>query len=249
MNSRIYRIGLFKILGIPLRGLLIGLSIVSGGLLAQTPTLTDNLIGLNSPQGEQLLMSSQARQDYLPLSIQFVTQENLAYCGVASIVMVLNALSIPAPESPGFGQYNFFTQENFFNSQAKKVITPDVVARQGMTLEELGQLLESYPVKAQVYHGGDVTLEEFRQLLARNLQETGNFVLVNYLRKAIGQETGGHISPVAAYNQQEDRFLILDVSRYKYPPVWVTAEELWQATATVDSVSGKTRGFVLVSHR
>ncbi|MGQ4649711.1 phytochelatin synthase family protein [Lyngbya aestuarii] len=251
MNSRIYRISSLKIIGIPLRALIIGISIsiFSRGLLAQTPTLTENLIDLNSPQGEQLLMTSQARKDYLPLSIHFITQENLAYCGVASIVMVLNALSIPAPESPGFGQYRFFTQENFFNSQAKKVITPDVVARQGMTLEELGQLLESYPVKAQVYHGGDVTLEEFRRLLAQNLQETGNFVLVNYLRKAIGQETGGHISPVAAYNEQEDRFLILDVSRYKYPPVWVTAEELWQATATVDPVSGKTRGFVLLNQR
>jgi len=92
-----------------------------------------------------------------------------------------------------------------------------------------------------------VTLDEFRNLVSKNLQEPGNFVLVNYLRKAIGQETGGHISPVAAYNEETDRFLILDVSRYKYPPVWVKAEELWKAMATVDSVSGKTRGFVLVS--
>lgn len=92
-----------------------------------------------------------------------------------------------------------------------------------------------------------MTLDEFRTLVSKNLQESGNFVLVNYLRKAIGQETGGHISPVAAYNEETDRFLILDVSRYKYPPVWVKAEELWKAMATVDSVSGKTRGFVLVS--
>ena len=27
-----------------------------------------------------------------------------------------------------------------------------------------------------------------------------HFVIVNYLRKAIGQETGGHISPLAAYD-------------------------------------------------
>jgi hypothetical protein len=44
-------------------------------------------------------------------------------------------------------------------------------------------------------------------------------VIVNYLRKAIGQEKGGHISPLAAYDAETDRFLILDVSRYKYPPV------------------------------
>jgi Phytochelatin synthase len=36
--------------------------------------------------------------------------------------------------------------------------------------------------------------------------------------RAIGQEQGGHISPLAAYDAETDRFLILDVSRYKYPP-------------------------------
>jgi Phytochelatin synthase len=72
-------------------------------------------------------------------------------------------------------------------------------------------------------------------------------VIINYLRKAIGQEKGGHISPLAAYNKQTYRFLILDVSRYKYPPVWVKSEELWKAMATIDSASGKTRGFVFVS--
>ena len=46
---------------------------------------------------------------------------------------------------------------------------------------------------------------------------------MNYLRKAIGQERGGHISPLAAYDAKSDRFLILDVARYKYPPVWVKA--------------------------
>ncbi|NET62002.1 MAG: glutathione gamma-glutamylcysteinyltransferase [Symploca sp. SIO2E6] len=236
----------FQIICLPLPTLLLGLSL-AGGLRAQTLPLAENLINLNSTIGEELLIESQARQDYLPLSIQFVTQRNGAYCGVASMVMVLNALSVPAPETPGIAKYNTFTQDNFFNAKAREVITPEIVSRQGMTLAELGGLLESYPVTAQVYHGGDVTLTEFRNLVVKNLQEPNNFVLVNYLRKTIRQEIGGHISPVAAYNQETDRFLILDVSRYKYPPVWVKAEELWQAIATIDSTSGKTRGFVLVS--
>ncbi|MCV3216990.1 phytochelatin synthase family protein [Plectonema radiosum NIES-515] len=50
-----------------------------------------------------------------------------------------------------------------------------------------------------------------------------------------------------ASNEQTDRFLILDVSRYKYPPVWVKAADLWKAMSTTDSESGKTRGFVFVS--
>lgn len=249
MNTSKHRISIFKVIRLPLQAAIIGLSLASGGLLAQILQLPQNLINLNSTEGEKLLMESKALQDYFPLSIQFVTQKNQAYCGVASSIMVLNAIAIPAPEAPEYAPYHLFTQDNFFNTQTQKVVTPDVVSRRGMTLAQLGKLLESYPVKAEVHHAGELTLDEFRTLVVKNLQEPKNFVLVNYLRKAIGQETGGHISPLAAYNEKTDRFLILDVSRYKYPPVWVKAEELWKAMATVDSDSGKTRGFVLVSPR
>ncbi|MDX2211889.1 MAG: phytochelatin synthase family protein [Oculatellaceae cyanobacterium bins.114] len=215
---------------------------------AQTLPLPPDLIAFNSPQGEELLIESEARDDFWNLSSQFVTQVNQAYCGVASMVMVLNSLGIPAPEVPQYAPYHVFTQENFFDNPAtRQALSPDVVAQQGMTLDELGQLLSSYSVGVQVHHAADTTLEAFRQQVVENLDQPGNFVLVNYLRSAIGQERGGHISPIAAYNQESDRFLILDVARYKYPPVWVEAEDLWRAMATVDSTSGKTRGFVLVS--
>ncbi len=167
------------------------------------------------------MLESKARKDYWNLSMQFVTQNNQAYCGVASIVMVLNALSIPAPVAQEYSPYHVFTQNNFFNNeQTKKVLSPEVVSRQGMTLEQLGQLLESYPVKVKVHHASKSSLEN-RSSVVANLKQPDNFVLVNYLRKSMGQEKGGHISPIAAYNQETDRFLILDVSRYKYPPIWV----------------------------
>ena len=44
------------------------------------------------------------------------------------------------------------------------------------------------------------TLQAFRKQVAENLPQPGNFVLVNYLRREIGQEWGGHISPIAAYD-------------------------------------------------
>lgn len=52
-------------------------------------------------------------------------------------------------------------------------------------------------------------------------------MLVNYRRSALNQPGGGHISPIAAYHQKSDRFLILDVAAYKYPPTWVSTKELW----------------------
>ncbi|MBD2136491.1 phytochelatin synthase family protein [Anabaena sp. FACHB-1237] len=226
------------------------LSICLGGrsTLSQTLPLTSNLISFNTPAGERLLLSSRSRSDFFPLSTQFVTQENQAFCGVASMVMVLNSLQVSAPEAPEYKPFKVFTQGNFFNNpKTIKVVSRDIVARQGMTLQQLGNLLASYDVKVEVYHAGNSSLERFRQLAQENLKSSDNFILVNYLRKEIGQESGGHISPLAAYNESTDRFLIMDVSRYKYPPVWVKTSDLWKAMNTQDQSSGKTRGFVLVS--
>ena len=140
------------------------------------------------------------------------------------------------------------TQDNFFNNEnTKKIVTPEIVSNQGITLNELARLLESYKAKVVLYHTSDTNLEEFRKLAEENLKQPNNFIIVNYLRKEIGQNTGGHISPLAAYNQLTDRFLIMDVSRYKYPPVWVKTADLWKAMNTIDASSGKMRGFIFVS--
>ena len=116
-----------------------------------------------------------------------------------------------------------------------------------MTLDQIGALLATQPVKVEVHHAADSNLDAFRKVARDYLGAEGRFVIVNYLRKAIGQEKGGHISPLAAYDAETDRFLILDVSRYKYPPVWVMASQLFDAMNTTDSDNqNKTRGFVLV---
>ncbi|MEG3863323.1 phytochelatin synthase family protein [Microcoleus sp. herbarium12] len=234
-------------MAIPVLTFLLGFSVASGRFISKTLPVSPNLIPLNSTEGEQLLLTSTAQRDYLPLSTYFVTQKNAAYCGVASIVMVLNALSIPAPAAPELGNSHTFTQDNVFNDQMRQIRSPLELSLRGMTLNQLGQFLASHSVKVDQHYGSDTSLDEFRDLATKNLQEPNNFVVVNYLRRTINQQQSGHISPIAAYNRPSDRFLILDVSRYKYPPVWVKAEELWQAMATKDSESGKTRGFVLVS--
>jgi hypothetical protein len=216
--------------------------------LSETLPIAPQLIPFSSSEGEKLLIDSQSRQDYFLLGNQFVTQINQAYCGVASSVMVLNALGLPAPVSPQYKPFKLFTQDNFFDrEEAKKVVSSETVSKRGMTLAQLAGLLTSHGAKTTIYHGADVNLDKFRSLLRQNLSERNNFTIVNYFRKSVGQEGGGHISPLAAYNQTSDRFLILDVSRYKYPPVWVKAIDLWQAIKTTDRDSGKTRGFVLVT--
>ncbi|EAQ74049.1 putative phytochelatin synthase-like protein [Synechococcus sp. WH 5701] len=204
-------------------------------------------IPLPEPQGQTLLLQSADRADYGPLAEQFLTQANLAYCGVASMVMVLNSLAVPAPSAAGYGSYRFWTQENVFEAAATRaVLSPEVVARQGMTLQELGDLLASHGLQARAIHGDRLSLAQFRLLVRSNLAQSSDRLLVNYDRKALGQAGGGHISPLAAYNAATDRVLILDVARYRYPSVWVPLTDLWQAIRTTDTSSGRSRGVVVV---
>jgi hypothetical protein len=234
-----------------------GKSILKAGIItavlattatAQTLPLPDNLINLDSDKGSALLQESEALQSYWPLSIQFVTQKNQAFCGVASIVMVLNALGIPAPTTPEFEPYRTFTQENVFTPATETILPQATVLKMGMTLDQIGAFIATYAVKAKIHHASDSSLEEFRKLAKEYLNASGHHVIVNYLRKSMGQEKGGHISPLAAYDADTDRFLILDVARYKYPPVWVSAADLFAAMNTTDSENqNRTRGFVLVS--
>src|SRR5437764_12014426 len=75
---------------------------------AETLPLPPALIGLGSDAGGQLFLQSTARQAYWPLSMQFVTQKNQAFCGVATMVMVLNALGVSAPATPGIEPFTTF---------------------------------------------------------------------------------------------------------------------------------------------
>jgi hypothetical protein len=161
--------------------------------------------------------------------------------------MVLNALDLPRPASEMTLGLGMFDQDNIFNAKAEAAKPRAEVLQRGMTLDELGAILAAYDLEVEVTHAADSSLDAFRDAAVAGLGERERFVLVNYLRSAIGQEKGGHISPLAAYDADTDRFLVLDVSRYKYPPVWVEAPALFDAMNTPDSDNeDRSRGFVIV---
>ena len=201
---------------------------------------------LNSEHGLQLLFRSRMRADYAPLSQEFLTQATLSYCGVASAVMVLNSLAIPAPVASGYGPYRFWTQDNLFEGGSGGPEAA-MVRQRGMTLAQLRQLLAGRGVIAVAIEASDLNLAALRQLLRRSLADPDDRLLVNYDRRAIGQAGGGHISPLAAFDEDSDRVLILDVARYRYPSVWVPLSLLLQAMQRSDSDSGRSRGLVRIS--
>ncbi len=86
---------------------------------------------------------------------------------------------------------------------------------------------------------------KIKQDLLENLQHPGDYVIVNYKRGVLQQAGGGHISPIGAYHQTSDSFLIMDVTPNKADWVWVKAKLLFNAMRTFDTV--ENRGYLLVS--
>ncbi len=201
----------------------------------------------NSDAGKALRARIKPDADYWQLIPWFTNQENQAYCGVASAVTVLNAMPIKKPVDPIYAPFAYFTQSNFFTPEVVKVIGPQTVRNQGMTRDEMVLTLTQLGVKATTVAGDDMDEPALRKLVQKAMGDDGQFVLVNFLRRSLGQPGGGHWSVLAAYDAQSDRALILDVSKYMYAPEWVTIPTLRKAIDTLDSTSNESRGLVFVS--
>lgn len=208
-----------------------------------------NLVALAQPAGQKRLTGSASNQSYWPLSQYFETQRNEAYCSVATSVMALNALGVRRPESTQYPDFPFFSQEDFFRGIDPQVANAAQVSREGMTLDQLGTALNAFPVEVRKYHAADLSLRQFRDLVRTTTAHNDRFVLLNFRRIEIGETGGGHWSPLAAYDATSDSALLLDVARYKYPAVWVPVAQLYAAALAVDSVSGLSRGIVIVGKR
>src|SRR5690349_1030435 len=92
-------------------------------VLGQLQPLPPTLVPFDSEEGRVLLSESESKRDFFALSSQFLTQKTPAYCGVASTVMVLNAMPIEAPIAPEWAPFRAFTQDNVFNAEAQKAVT------------------------------------------------------------------------------------------------------------------------------
>ena len=201
----------------------------------------------DTPTGKALRARIPADADYWQVIATFAVQNTQSYCSVASAITVLNAMPIKKPVDPTYAPYAYFTQSNFFTPEVIKIISPQTVLQMGMTREQMAETLAAQGVRTRSIAGDSLNDDDLRILLQKALLDDGQFVLANYLRASLGQVGGGHWSALAAFDAQSDRVLILDVAKYKYPPVWVSISALRQAIATIDTTSNKSRGLVIVS--
>ena len=228
--------------GLAILILLMGIAVGAAFVWISNPkverlSLPADLISLEAPEGKILLTESAAKVDHEDLEGHYQPQEKQSWCGVASAVTVLNSFPDALP----------LTQAGFFDECTSKIRSSLRTTFGGLPLEKFARMMQCHGLAVRVYFAEGSSLDEFRRIAVENLRTKGNFVVVNYDRGGVGQTPTGHISPLSAYHEASDRFLILDVASYKYPPVWVKASALWTALNTIDSESKRTRGYVLLS--
>ena len=218
--------------------------------------LDQPLLYLNNTRAFGMLMNGYGWYDYSRdfffLQKGWDAQINQAYCAVASCAAVLNSLHaiVEPPIDPMYDPYPYATQLGLLQNNPT-CINQNVVRYNatfdgiwhppgGISLHQAKNLLECYLpadeflVSVHELDPATLELDEVRKELTEALQDPLSRVIINFDRSALDQSGRGHFSPLASYSPTEDRFLILDVAKYKYPAVWVSAARLVTSMARID---------------
>ncbi len=215
--------------------------------LAAPAFAADDLTYLTTEVGEERLLNAELNRDYFSLATYLVTEQVLTFCGPASVASVANSLGIDRPSPDRLYPWKLFTQDLLFNEANQKLKPYGKVEHEGLTLAELDQFIENVGLSAEHHFADETTIDTLRELVKATLSKRDSRLIVNYSRTALPQMGDGHISPIGAYDEDTDTVLILDVAKYKYPPVWITLDKLLDAMMLKDSGSKRSRGFVVIS--
>jgi hypothetical protein len=231
-------------------------------------------IYFDSVKGIQYFEESRYKLDFFKLAPHFELQRNEIFCGVATSTIVLNALYskdtsvkkpidetqlsmtdrtyLPKDSSPIVPR---FTQNSIFVKGAKSKLEVlgkpiPIKGKQkkdfGFQIRQLATLYKKHGAKVElIIFSKRIKLNAFRSQLKRNLLNPKDFVVVNFNYKELGRDSGGHISPIAAFHEKSDSVLILDVNPNIHGWYWVRLEDLFKAMNTFDTV--ENRGYLLVS--
>lgn len=253
-------------------GCLLSLALAVGAFAQDAATNPgDALVLFASEEGLARLASSTARADFPTLANQFEAQSNAAFCGPTTAAIVLNAMrgrskDLPRdrnrlrPEDLQFLGAGFdlalprFTQDNVLEKSPKTraQILGEPSQRNGKSVQDFGYqtrqldaMLKANGVATRLVIVDDGKAEaDIRAELVQNLNTPGDYVIVTYKRSAVGQQGGGHISPLGAYDPASDSFLVMDVNPTSAGWVWMPTPVLVRGMRTLDTI--ENRGYVLV---
>lgn len=207
--------------------------------------LPESCISFCSAKGKEIFkeaLVSGHMDCYFPLAAQFRTQEEPAFCGLSTLVMVLNTLEVD-PKKVWKGPWRWY-HENMLDC----CIPLYVVEEKGVNMEQFSCLAACNMLKVRMTRVDKKASEHtFRQLIKSVTKRTDQVLVASYSRGALGQTGDGHFAPIGGYNAERDLVLMMDTARFKYPPHWVTLPTLFHAMGLIDESSGLSRGYFLLS--
>mmetsp|Transcript_105440 Transcript_105440/g.308272 ORF Transcript_105440/g.308272 Transcript_105440/m.308272 type:complete len:428 (+) Transcript_105440:86-1369(+) len=204
-------------------------------------------IAFASAEGREIFREALAdgtAEIFYPLIEQFHTQAEPAFCGLATLVMVLNALNVD-PGTMWKGPWRWYHEQAL--SCCKD---PEDIAQDGIEWEEWLCLARCQGLAVDAVRADEdgASLATFEAKIASVSEQPGGQVFViSYSRKAVGQSGDGHYSPIGAYHRGRSLALVLDTARFKYPPHWLPVEKLWEALLLQDSGTCRSRGYAVLT--
>ena len=207
--------------------------------------LPADAVAFSSPEGRVVFaeaLASGGLDGYFPLAEQFHTQSDPSFCGLGSLVVALNALGID-PGRLWKGPWRWFAEDLL-----ECCVPLSEVQKRGLDIDELSCLARCNGAEVDVTRAEDQNVGAWREAIA--MASRGHAVVIAaYDRGAMAQTGGGHYSPIRGFHAARDLALVLDVARFKDPPHWVPAEQLWRAMRPIDSATGRSRGWIVLRRR
>lgn len=233
------------------------------------------VVNWNSEDGIKRLNNSKYKDDFYRLAHHVKYQEHPATCGIATAVSVLGAIyeqkGIKMPlvasypisingETVGL-EYKTWNEDVFFNDSTDKIVDRRSVMMKyprdvkngkfmgGIDMSELAKMLKIHNVSSKITEVKEVTsdgIEKFRNIVKSVVMSKEKFVIANYNRGYQSMEMGGHYSPIAAYDQESDSILILDVAGHKNPWIWVSVEDFYKSMNSKNYAGTNYRGYMIV---
>lgn len=204
--------------------------------------LPDNAIAFATREGRALFgeaLASKGLDGYFPLAEQYHTQSEPTFCGLGSLVVALNALSID-PMRSWKGPWRWFAEELL-----DCCLPLAAVREQGLTLDEVACLARCNGADVELERAAPSNLERWRAALAVAASDEA-VVIAAYDRAALGQTGSGHFSPLGGYHAAKNLVLMLDVARFKYPAHWMDADRLWRSMQRIDPTTNQARGWMVI---
>lgn len=225
-----------------------------------------------SHEGIKRLERAKFKKAFFYLAGNFESQEVTPFGGPATAAVVMNTLRRPdskierpidetrlTKEELSFIEKDYhpffkrFTQKNVFVAGVKdKAIVLGTHNKEGKTdigfqLRQLNDLFLAHKFKSEI-HVADHSwsLKALRPEFKKYLNDPSHIIVVNYRRSDMGQpQKNGHLSPLGAYDEMSDSFLVMDVNSNISHWGWVKANALLKAMQTPDT--NENRGYLIVS--